>query len=690
MEIVIREGLATSTIGQIFKNHTFVDQEGIYEFLIPEQAAISRFAIWEGLVRLPGVVLEKKRAEQLYESLTWRKKDPGLLQQAEEARKQVFSVKVFPIPALGTKRLELAYCETIGLDRLSRQYRLPLKPARYRTQTAGDFSLKIKLESQLPLVDVTFPAAVFPLRDIRQSPDEFSGSFQAKNFSLTDDFTLQWRVKVNRMGFSFLTFRDPDTRHQVVPIFSSGRPVADPDGYFLAQVVTSLGEDSVAKKWPERLVVLFDLSLSMRWEKLDRAYEMLEGLLRGLPASTTCLLATFNDRVNFFSDSFLPVTRTRSDEMLAWLGESYQAGGTDLAGALRKVFPCFEKGSGPGCLVVISDGQATLGELRSVVIAKQVAETYRQTGVRIHCCAIGEEANLRLLEELGRLTDGSCLWVSETEDTNYKTGVLLGRLQQQMVEDARISFRHPVNRVYPVSPQRFLDGSFMSIVGRYASASSSSQAKIRVKYQGKELAWSPVVSFPERDLRYEEIPRVWARARIEELLRLIHLQGEKEEWIEEIISLAKQYNLVTPYTSFLAAPRSLLRPRAIKPGDPVLRVRTRREVVQVVAIFPFGEVKTLHYSRRKDLWETRFLVPPGTRDGQYSCRLVLVDNAGRQWTEEKSFLVDSQPPRVRLILSGRRVRPGDTIEIRALADADTRSLRAKFPGLAPVGLYYRR
>ncbi|HPP12041.1 MAG TPA: VIT domain-containing protein, partial [bacterium] len=284
VEIVIREGLATSTIGQIFKNHTFVDQEGIYEFLIPEQAAISRFAIWEGLVRLPGVVLEKKRAEQLYESLTWRKKDPGLLQQAEEARKQVFSVKVFPIPALGTKRLELAYCETIGLDRLSRQYRLPLKPARYRTQTAGDFSLKIKLESQLPLVDVTFPAAVFPLRDIRQSPDEFSGSFQAKNFSLTDDFTLQWRVKVNRMGFSFLTFRDPDTRHQVVPIFSSGRPVADPDGYFLAQVVTSLGEDSVAKKWPERLVVLFDLSLSMRWEKLDRAYEMLEGLLRGLPA----------------------------------------------------------------------------------------------------------------------------------------------------------------------------------------------------------------------------------------------------------------------------------------------------------------------------------------------------------------------------------------------------------------------
>ena len=67
---------------------------------------------------------------------------------------------------------------------------------------------------------------------------------------------------------------------------------------------------------------------------------------------------------------------------------------------------------------------------------------------------------------------------------------------------------------------------------------------------------------------------MWARARVDALLRQIALTGETKDAIDEIIALSKKYKFVTPYTSFLAAPRSLLRPRVIKPGDPVLRVRT--------------------------------------------------------------------------------------------------------------------
>ena len=73
---------------------------------------------------------------------------------------------------------------------------------------------------------------------------------------------------------------------------------------------------------------------------------------------------------------------------------------------------------------------------------------------------------------------------------------------------------------------------------------------------------------------------------------------------------------MTPYTSFLAVPRSLLRPRVIRPGDPVLRVRTDPAIESVIAIFLFGLTKPLRHLATEDtpdagdtggrLWETRF------------------------------------------------------------------------------------
>jgi hypothetical protein len=57
----------------------------------------------------------------------------------------------------------------------------------------------------------------------------------------------------------------------------------------------------------------------------------------------------------------------------------------------------------------------------------------------------------------------------------------------------------------------------------------------------------------------------------------------------------------------LAVPRALLRPRVIRPGDPVLRVKTDESIVSVVALFPFGLVQPLRYLSSEDIWQTRSL-----------------------------------------------------------------------------------
>ena len=74
---------ARVAIRQVFASHRPNVLEGEYLFSMPNRATLSDFAVWDGVTRIPGVILERRRAEELYESLKQQQIDPGLLQQGE-------------------------------------------------------------------------------------------------------------------------------------------------------------------------------------------------------------------------------------------------------------------------------------------------------------------------------------------------------------------------------------------------------------------------------------------------------------------------------------------------------------------------------------------------------------------------------------------------------------------------------
>jgi len=194
------------------------------------------------------------------------------------------------------------------------------------------------------------------------------------------------------------------------------------------------------------------------------------------------------------------------------------------------------------------------------------------------------------------------------------------------------------------------------------------------------------VTLPPAAAEHAHLPRTWAKARVDDLLERIEREGEDAAWIDEIIALSRKYKFVTPYTSFLAAPRALLRPRLIRPGDPVLRVRTDAAIVSVVAMFPFGLVKPLKYLKGEDTWQTRFLAPADMADGSYPVRLMLRDKDGHVYRESKSFVIASKPPVVRVQLAKRQVRRGEAVEMKVGASATTRTIVARMSGAMPVYL----
>jgi Ca-activated chloride channel family protein len=220
--------------------------------------------------------------------------------------------------------------------------------------------------------------------------------------------------------------------------------------------------------------------------------------------------------------------------------------------------------------------------------------------------------------------------------------------------------------VYGVLTQPPLAGSLSGWVGRYAKP-----AKATIEMAGATVP----AAFADRALEARDLPRRWARARVDDLLRRIELEGERREWVEEILELSRRYKFVTPYTAFLAAPRSLLRPRRIQPGDPVIRVEALPGTAAIAALLPFGRKLDLLRRPKSNLWEGRFLVPDGTADGPMDVRIVL-RRGGATTVESKRVVVDGTAPKVAPLLPDGATA-GARVRLAARADADVVALTAR-------------
>ena len=234
--------------------------------------------------------------------------------------------------------------------------------------------------------------------------------------------------------------------------------------------------------------------------------------------------------------------------------------------------------------------------------------------------------------------------VLSTEPIDFKLNTFLSKIGRDPLAQLSLTPTPAANfdLVYPLADMVF-PGSVAAWVGQYKKPLPAAQFEVRATRAGAAVNLHASLPLPERNLEHPDLPRTWAKARVDALLAKIERDGEDRASVDEIIRLARKYKFVTPYTSFLAAPRALLRPRVIRPGDPVIRVKTDASIASVVALFPFGLIKELRYLPSEDIWQTRFLAREDMTDGTYVVRLILRDRAGHVYRESKTFVIVTQP-----------------------------------------------
>jgi len=701
MEITIRidNGDARVFVRQVFANHTGGIQEGNYIFALPSHATISDFATWDGPVRIPAVILERKRAEEIYNQLKQQVIDPGLLQMGERGadeakRTSVFSARIVPIPAFGTKRLEIEYHESIPVENLKSYFAIPLRPDAYQAQAARRLRINFELHTAHAIRNFQVPAASFPLQLERNTAHLIQGHFEGRDVNLGEDFVITYDLDPAASDtLQVLTYRNPVSGQpspiETAPVRSTNEP-----GFFEAEALLGFGTGSApaanaVSGPPKTVVVLFDTSLSMQWEKLERSYQALETLLRSLRPTDHFSLVLFNSETHVLPLS--AADRGSIQHAIEFVRASRLRGGTDLQRALETGL---QQSASPGAantyLVILSDGGATRGPITNSKLAGWYAATWKQLPEtrrpRTYILAVGDDANLPLFRMLAR-QDGILEHVLSTEPMEFKLNSFLSKIGRSPIGqlDVTVAPENSVDAVYPLQAATF-SGSLASWVGRYQKPQEDVSFRVHGVRDGTPVELTGKVSFPRESFEHPQLPRLWARARVDALLEKIERDGEDQATIDEIIRLARQYKFVTPYTSFLAVPRALLRPRVIRPGDPILRVRTDPSIASVVALFPFGLMQPLRYLSSEDIWQTRFLAPTDMQDGTYTVRLILRDRLGRTYRESKTFVIASKPPVVEVKLERKRFQRGQPIDLRVLASQSTRTLVARLDGAAPVEL----
>ncbi|MGA2348822.1 MAG: VIT domain-containing protein [Terracidiphilus sp.] len=713
VEITIDNGDARVWMRQVFTNHTNRPQEGNYQFALPSGTTVSDFAVWDGPVRIPAVIMERKRAKAIYQELKNQAIDPGLLEQGErtedEARRSaLFSAHIVPIPAYGTKRLEIEYHEHISVAARKSYFLLPLKPDSYLSQHATKLTIHFVLHSAARMSGFALAGHLLPFRIEQQDEHTVRGTIDEANIDLSEDLAASWTVNETGNAVQVITFRDPNPvaslSMQLAPPEAAaqsmgnlkGKPSAPAEpGFFeaLAQLTSPAAPAGPTGVQGSRtVVVLMDTSLSMQWEKLERSYAAGAKLLESLGPEDRFNLLLFNTKIDIFKPMPVRAEQASVKAAMDWLRQSHLRGGTDLQKALESGLSQFNGAeTGPGAaLVLLSDGETTRGVIQSGKLADWYAAKWKQIPTerrpRTDVFAVGDDANLPLLRMLSR-NGGVMEQVLSTKPVDFKLDAFLGKVGRTPTGNVRLEIapQTAVEKVYALEDAVF-DGGEARWVGQYIRPQKAVSFTVGGDQDGRGLSATTKTDLPAQALEHDQLPRLWAGARVQALLEQIEREGETEAAINEIIRLARRYKFVTPYTSFLAAPRALLRPRVIRPGDPVLRVHTDTAIVSVIALFPFGLEKPLRYLSGEDVWQTRFLAPSEMKDGSYSVRLVLRDTNGQVYRESKSFVIASTPPTVKMHLDRTRYRAGETIPLKVSASESTRTLTARIEGLAAVSL----
>ena len=336
--VTLSNQVATTRVDQTFINETGYEIEGEYIFPLPVGANISRFAMWVDGKRLEAEVLDRDKAQRIYEDIVRQQRDPALL---EYVGRNAFRARIYPIAPWGEKRVEIEYSELLTADRGLVRYTYPLNTEKFSARPLEEVSVQVHITSRQPLQGIYSPS-----HDVRVQRDgQFKATVQYSDKDTTPnkDFVLYYQVSAQELGANVLSYRE-----------------GNEDGFFLL-LLAPQDEDVVRQQEIVAKDVYFvlDTSGSMRGDKLAQAQKAAKYVLDNLNPDDRFNIIAFSSGTNAYASrarSVREVTPAR-----AFIDTLRATGGTNIDRALQETL-AQTRNDRPQVIIFLTDGLATEGE----------------------------------------------------------------------------------------------------------------------------------------------------------------------------------------------------------------------------------------------------------------------------------------------------------------------------------------
>jgi Ca-activated chloride channel homolog len=527
VDVRINNGVAVTTVTQIFTNSAAQPLEALYTFPVPREASVSNFSMWINGKEVIGEVLERQQARQIYQQVTRvERKDPGLLEQVDF---KTFEMRVFPVPARGTQQVQITYYQPVDYDSGFGTYVYPLEMDEAASKLGGELSLMVDVKSEIPLKRTWSPSHGEELVTAEMGPGRYRAGIEQAQGNLDRDFVLVYELQRERMGLNLITSR-----------------AASEDGYFLLLVTPGPAFDEPRKQ--VNVTYVLDVSGSMGTAgKLDLARQAVIEGLKVMREGDTFNIIAFNIAPTSLASQPLAVNEENRQRALDFLQALEGRGGTDIVPALEQAM-AMQVPQARNAVLLLSDGQATdVNEHGGFLTAVRRGPA----GTRIFSFGIGNEINRPLLDRLAIETGGLADYLSGQDEVRRKIGLMQRKLASPVAENLKLRVEGvEISEVCPRQIPNLYRGQQLALLGRYRGAG---EAKLTLSgdFLGKLETLTAALDFAETDADNPELQRMWAWRKVDGLLGQVREQGESAGLKEEIVGLGTKYSIVTPYTAFL-------------------------------------------------------------------------------------------------------------------------------------------
>ncbi len=541
--------IARVQVMQSFENTGSVPMEVCFMFPLPYDGAIDQLTLLVDGKEFEAKLLSKEDARRRYEEIVRKNRDPALLEWVGTG---MFQTSVFPIPAGAKRTVTLKYSQLLRKNYGLSDFDFPLSTAKYTSEPVEKLSVRLAIESSTLIKNVYSAKHTVDI----ERPDKKHAvvKYVAKKIVPGEDFRLFYDTGDEPVAASVVSYR----------------PKTNEDGYFLmlaSPELKAVDDKPVAKT----VMFVVDRSGSMSGEKIEQAKGAAKFVLNNLRVGDLFNIVAYDSEISTFKPELEKFNDETRATAIGFVDGLYAGGNTNIDGALKRALEMLKDNKRPTYVLFLTDGLPTTGETGEAAIVKH-SEEANAVRARVFTFGVGYDVNSRLLDKLARANFGLSQYVRPNEDIEATVSALYRKIGAPVMTgvtvtvdvDADSNGAPPVNRIYPKGEFDLFAGDQVVLVGRYHS-----NGKAKVMLKGKIGDEEKTFDFPadlvekSRDDTNAFVAKLWATRRVGEIIDELDLKGRNEELVKELVALATEHGILTPYTSFLADENSDVRDVAI-------------------------------------------------------------------------------------------------------------------------------